>query len=162
MLNVVMLSIMTMVFGVYVLWIYRKYGVLSSISESYYRLPKNKKLLFTLFCWGFATPAIIVGDSVLMFLAGAGICFVGAAAAFKEEMDHKVHYIGAMSGIILSQLSIIFDMGLWPISVFAGLIALAIYLRYRKSEKGNAMTWWIEIVAFCSIILALTINMLYE
>lgn len=158
MLNVIMLSLMTLVFGVYVVWIYRRFGVLKSISESYYRLPGRQRYLFTLFCWGFAIPAMIVGNSIPMVLAGVAIAFVGGAAAFKDSMTHTFHYFGALFGIILSQIAIIFNLNLWPISAFAVIIALIIYLKYRKADPDSPMIWWIEIVSFSSVILALTIS----
>jgi hypothetical protein len=81
---------MLAVFFSYVGFIWKKYRVLVSISQSYYRLPKNLQILFTLFCWGFAFPAMIIGSNGLMFFSGGAICFVGAAAAFQEELTHIV------------------------------------------------------------------------
>ncbi len=86
---------MLSVFVTYVGGTSLKYGILGSISETYYRLPKNKKFLFTFFCWGIAFPAMIIASKPLMFFASAGICFAGAAAAFKEKLTHDVHMIGA-------------------------------------------------------------------
>lgn len=110
---------MLFVFIAYVSTITYKYGILPSISESYYRLPRQQSMFFTLFCWGFALVAMILGiltvDSVLLFLAGAGIVFVGAAAAFKEPLTGKVHSYAAGIGIVLSQLAIILDFHMYHI-----------------------------------------------
>jgi len=112
---------MLTVFVSYVSFIWIKYGVQRSISDSYYRLPKNLQPLFTLFCWGFAFPAIIIGvdltDNFLMFLAGAGICFVGAAAQFKEELTKGVHMIGAYGGVLFSQLAIAINFHMYYMNV---------------------------------------------
>lgn len=143
---------MVVVFCTYVTCIGLKYGILPSISESYYVLPKNYKPLFTLFCWAFAFPAIILGSTPLMFFAGAGICFVGAAAAFKEKMTKEVHYGGAMVGIICSQLSIGLDFHFYYINAFFIITAALIIL--LKKYLSNT-TWWIEIDAFISICMAI-------
>ena len=54
-------TLMFSVFISYVSFIWIKYGILPSISDSWYHLPENLKVLFTLFCWGFALPAAIIG-----------------------------------------------------------------------------------------------------
>ena len=64
--------VMISVFLGYILYIIARYGVQSSVSQSFYVLPKNLKILFTLFCWGFVFPAIILSSNPLMFFAGAG------------------------------------------------------------------------------------------
>lgn len=145
--------IMVTVFVTYIGFILIKYGVLPSVSESYYRLPRKYQFLFTLFCWGFAIPAIICGDSLLMFLAGSGIAFVGAAAAFKEKMENWVHMTGAYFGIAMSQLSIYFDFGLLYVNIISVSLAILITLLSLKWIKNKI--WWIEIVAFLSICYAL-------
>ena len=142
--------IMLLVFITYVSFIWRNYGVLPSISESYYVLPKSEKLLFTLFCWSFAIPAMILGSSLagtpLMFLAGIGICFVGAAAQFKQELIKEVHTIGAFCGILFSQLSIAFDFKMYYVNVIFVVLGLLILLTKIKNR-----IWWLELVAFSSI-----------
>lgn len=150
-------TILLTVFVSYVFYIWTKYGVLPSISESYYRLPKKLKPLFTFFCWGFAFPSMILGSSSLMFLAGAGICFVGAAAAFQEKMTHDVHMLGAGVGITASQLAIIFQYDMWPIS--ATFVGLSLLMLIFKGKINNKHIWWIEILAFTSICIVLGINL---
>ena len=149
--------VMLVVFFSYVGYIWAKYGVQTSISQSYYVLPEKLRPLMTFFCWGFALPAIILGSSGVMFLAGAGICFVGAAAAFQEEMTHEVHMIGAGVGVLASQLAIIFQYGMWPITaVFAGIsISLLLFAKQIKEKQ----IWWIEIAAFLSICLVLGLKL---
>jgi hypothetical protein len=141
----------------YVSWIWARYGVLKSISQSYYELPQNLQPLFTFFCWGFALPAIIVGSTGWMFLAGAGIGFVGAAAAFQEDMTHDVHMVGAGVGVGASQLAIFLNFGLWPINIAFISIGLLLLL-FRKKIK--TWMWWTEIAAFISICVALGIKVI--
>ena len=150
----ILYGIMVAVFVSYVTYIWAKYGVQHSISQSYYVLPEKLRFLMTLFCWGFAIPAIIVGGTGLMFLAGSGIAFVGAAAAFQEKMTKEVHYIGAGVGVAASQLSMFVNFGLWPINVVFFAIALPLFL-FRKKIKN--WIWWAEIAAFVSICIGLGI-----
>lgn len=142
--------IMLSTFVLYVGSIWIRFGVLPSISESYYRLPKKQEILFTVFCWLFAGPAIVIGLELTggpwMFFAGAGIMFVGAAAAFKEDLPHKVHSIGAIIGIVWSQLSIAFDFQMYYINIVSVVLAAIIYFIIKKNR-----IWWIELVAFSSI-----------
>ena len=146
---------MVSVFFTYVIGIASKYGILGSISESYYRLPDKWKFVFTFFCWSISIPAIILGDSVFMFLAGTSIAFVGAAASFKEKTEHKVHMIGAFTGVIFSQLSIAFDFHFyWINTVFLSWVLLIVILTWVL-KRNIKYFYWIEIVAFLSIIISL-------
>lgn len=149
---VVFYLMMLLVFAGYVSWIWAKYGVLPSISHSYYSLPNNLKFLFTLWCWGYALPAMIVASTPLMFFAGAGICFVGAAAAYREKMTETVHIIGAVAGILFSQLSTIIDFDMWYVTAIYAAIALPLALtRFSKKNICPNRTWWIEILAFIAM-----------
>jgi len=154
--HIILFIAMMTVFISYISFIWIKYGVQSSISQSYYALPKDWNILFTLFCWGFAFPAIILGVEVtgLMFFAGAGIAFVGAAAAIKDTFVEKVHTIAATSGIIFSQLAIFFGYHMWELNVASIVIALLVQLLVKKNTL-----WWVEIVAFLTMAAALFMHL---
>jgi len=149
--------LMILVFISYVSYIWVKYGVQKSISASYYQLPDFYKFLFTLFCWGFAVPALVIGNNLLLFVACAGICFVGAAPDFNSKESDDVHFIAAAFGIATSQIYI-YSVLLMPwVSVISGLIFLILYLGRKRFFKNHI--WWIEIVAFASICYALGYNL---
>lgn len=156
-MNTALFILMISTFLSYLIMIYIRYGILDTISSSYYKLPQNQKFLFTMFCWSFSIPAMILGDSALMFLAGACICFTGAAAAYRQEMTSTVHIIGAVGGVIFSQLSIWIDYPLsekmWLFGVISIIGFIAMYLIKEK-------TWWIETYAFLNICLVLFIKIL--
>ena len=140
----------------YISFIINRYGVLPSISESYYKM-KNDNLfgggLFTLFIWSLSFPLIIVGNTSLMFFAGAFLAFVGAATAFKDlKMTRRVHNIGAIGGIGFGFLSMIIDFKLNEITYFMLLASLILYLLKIKN-----LIWWVEVLAFVLIILGLFI-----
>jgi hypothetical protein len=142
---------MVTVFVGYVATIWSLYGVLPSISESFYRLPQKYNFIFTLALWGFASPAMIIGTPVtgLMFFATAGIMFVGAAAAFKQKLTKTVHIVGASVGMGFSQIAIATSFGLWPITAISVLLISLIFL-FRKYINYTHV-WWIEIICFTAI-----------
>jgi hypothetical protein len=148
---------MVSVFVTYVSFIIYKYGILKSISQSYYELPEKYKPIFTLAMWGFAFPAMIIGTPLtgLMFFAAAGIMFVGAAAPFLEKITKPVHMIGAGSGVLFSQLAISLVFGMWYITL-GFVIASSLLLLFRKQINYKHI-WWIEVLAFTLICISLGI-----
>lgn len=150
MMNIYLLVFVFLVFTGYVIKVVLDAGVLKSISESFYHLEPKKRWIFTLSMWGFAIPVLIVGDTPLMFFAGAGICFVGAAAAFKgDDMTMKVHVVGAVSGVALSMASLWLDFHMWYFPVSFCICAILLFLTVKN------YTWWIEILAFYLVLIAL-------
>jgi len=151
MLNIALFITMVTIFVGYVATIIGLYGILPSISDSYYRLPKKWNFMFTLVLWGFGFPALIIGAPVtwLMFAACAGIIFVGAAAAFQQKMTKTVHIVGAAVGMVLSQIAIATSFGLWPITAVCVPLAGLIFL-FRK-QINYTHVFWIEIICFTAI-----------
>lgn len=150
------------IFTGYLVFVITKFeGVLPSISDSYYELEKKKKnsgILFTFALWLFAIPVMIAAEKGLMFGACAGICFVGAASAFKQDMTGKVHNIGAIGGICLGLASLWLDFGLWYF-VIPMLAIIGVIYRFRETYCKNYI-WWIELVAFYGIVGGLFIGRL--
>ena len=139
MLTTILFILMVTVFLTYVSFIWSKYGKQKSISESYYVLQKEKKgFLFVLFTWLFAFPAMILGNSYLMTLAGGGIVVVGAAAAMHKFPTRTVHMIGAVGGMILACLAMIIQYHMWYMT--AGVLALMPITYFL--DKKHFMWWW--------------------
>lgn len=149
--------VMVSVFTGYIGFVWKRYGVLKSISHSYHKLPSNKRFLFTLFCWGFTIPALIIGLNLsesltyqfTMFLAGAGILFVGAApATIDNYLETKVHTISAFGGMFFSLLFILLILSkFWYFAIFDLLIISFIY------KKSINRIWWIEIIIFITYLI---------
>ena len=80
-----------------------KFGVPKSISDSHYLWKgKGYDYLFTFVMWSVGIPILIYWVSLspdnykfLPFLSISGMCFVGAACAFKETLTSTVHYASA-------------------------------------------------------------------
>lgn len=136
------------IFTLYVIYVWINYGILKSISDSYYHI--KHKSLFTLSLWGFSVFALASVQNVWLFLSVIGICFVGAAPKFRMKFEGDVHYVAAMSGILFGGIALI-SLGFWYLSLL--MITGIIILHFTVSNK----TWWQEILAFYIIILGLFI-----
>lgn len=141
-----MIAFQLSIFSVYLLFLISRFGVLPSISESYYRLGKLN-WMFTVFTWSLAVSTIFNG-SALFFVSGAFMAFVGAATAFKESMTSTVHYVGAAGSIVFAMLAFWFDYGLWWPALFASFGSLL--LAYIPNR-----IWWIEIYCFVIYLLGI-------
>lgn len=151
-----LLLFVTIVYILYISFIVYKYGVLPSISDSYYMMKDNiiGGSLFTFFIWSISLPLIVVSNTPLMFFAGAFLAFVGASPAFKDlKMTKRVHTIGAVGGILFGFLSLMIDFKLNELTYFAIVISLICYLLEIKN-----IIWWVENLALCVILYGLYIS----
>lgn len=149
-LTLTQLLVITLYLGL----ITKRYGVLPSISDSWYSLPLKEKFLFTLFTWGLGIPMLFYGN-VWFFLAGSGLSFVGAATQFKSMigLTKEVHYAGAVVGIFASLIGIWVEWdNLLPLIWFI-FFALSIQISYIKNKL-----WWQEIVAVVLILWGLLVK----
>ena len=143
---------MNICFFGYIYLITTLYGVQPSVSESYYRLPRNMQWLFTIATWGYALPAMIIGLELtgngLVFLSGAGIAFVGASPLFHEKgISRTVHMIGAITGIG-AMLVFMAVIGQWYTAILFMLLSLLVVaVKWLRDD----ITWWVEIAAYISI-----------
>lgn len=144
---------MVSVFISYVSFIWIKYGIQKSISESYYVLPKKQNFLFVLFTWLFAFPAMYLGNSLLMFFAAGGIVWVGANAAMHKNPTRAIHLIAAIGGMVLGCLAMTFQYDMWYV---VAIIAASLPITYLLDKKH--IMWWAEIIIFTAISIVLGIS----
>ena len=159
---------MQLAFFGYVGYIAIRYGVQSSVSESYYRLPKSLRWVFTLVTWGYAFCAIYIGLELtgngLVFLSGVGIGFVGAAPLFHKEAEGSgrstlegiVHMVGAIVGITAMQIFLCV-VGFWWITLLFAVVSGLLFIWKRTYSH---YVWWVEIAAFMSIALFYAIKLI--
>ena len=99
----VIVAIVAMVMFVAYLWLMAKlHGIQPSISDNYY--VSRHRWTFVMVMWwvGFGMlPAMLEVTPEIWqfsaFICCAGIAFVGAAAAFREEVTRQVHFAGAIT-----------------------------------------------------------------
>ena len=131
-----------------------RFGIPKSISETYYLFGKYGWLLqATLMAVAFMVmPELIERSSedtqFLAFLACSGLAFVGAAPLFKNDLEGKVHYVGAAmccGGLVLWQL---FN-STWVVPVICFGAVLIPMLMNKK------YIWWLEIATIVSAYVSL-------
>jgi len=143
--------IQSLIFVLFVGFVWYRYGVLPSISESWYRLPGHWKDLFTFFCWGIGGTMLFQTDGTtpLFFISGSGFGFVGVATMFRsgDKVTKWVHFTGAVAGILFALI------GIWvertdPYPFFIWISSIPIILIFRIKNY----LWWNELVAFFAVI----------
>lgn len=151
--------IQMLIFLLYVGFITYKFGVLPSISDSWYELkPLKLGFLFTLFCWSIGFLLVTYSgytNTPFFFLSGAGLCFVGVATAFKikKSTERRIHVIGANVCVLSALVGLWVDFHLW---YFLPLFLLC-YLILKLLKIKNII-WWVEITAFVLILIGLLIK----
>ena len=150
---------MTVTFPIYTLYILwrNKWKVLHSISDSYYMLKQkeyNEEIFFTLFTFFLGIGLILQYPyHFLFFPAGMGLFWVGTQTQFKSEVSIKgrIHYIGAVLCILLSLIGLTLNGVYLPLLVM--LVGTPLIYWIRKQEGD--FIWWVEILAFLTIIIGL-------
>lgn len=167
--------------AIYLLFIYYKYGIQKSISESYYRLTNKQKPLFylalvatsVLFIIGYAIENNNPLQVTLLFLAGSAICFTGAAAEFKgTKLTEIVHTVGASTGYVLGYIFLIAVHGFNSVwFIVPSLISIYMLKKYIKHKRylhesndytsyyENTFVWWAEIIGLITIYLGIIIKL---
>lgn len=150
----IFLTLSLLIFTLYVVFIWYKFGIQKSISDSYYRLKGINQAIFTLFIWGSSICLMIAASTTMMFFAGTLICFVGAAPAFKKTMmENTVHIVGASGGFALGFLSIIHEFGFWWLALPAAILAAT----FKKSSPYYI--WFAEIIGFATIWISIALGL---
>jgi hypothetical protein len=152
----IVIGLLSFIFVFYNTWIWKRYGILPSMSASYYKLKEDKRLgkhgktLFLAFCWSLGALMLAVSSMYYMydavgflFASGAGLIFTGTAAAFEEEMTGVVHYTGATVSIGAAFVGLWLIAGLWPIGAVFLLVSGVFYMLKLKN-----IILWMEYLAF--------------
>lgn len=146
------LILLTFLFISYNSVIYFRFGLLPSISDSYYKLEtENKGFIFNLFIW-FISLGFIFSSPNLLFTIGCILLLgVSTSPLFKDNnIDKYIHSLGAIIGIFLALLSLVIYNGFYyPISIVIGVTSLFNILKIKSK------IYWIEVVSFTIILITL-------
>jgi len=128
-----------------------KYGVLHSISRSFYTLRElGKGYWFRILMFTSGLLLILIAayygseHSWALYTSGIGAILTGAAAMYLDKITGIVHYIS--SAVML--IGVIVFIGLiytWALLVLA-FAGLAIAVKYRKTMPNPV--YWYEVYAF--------------
>lgn len=134
------------IFTLYIIGVMVVYGVLPSISDSYYHIPQGYKLIFSFALIGFAFPIVMFDKKFLNFIAGGLICFVAVSPDFHLVYEGDIHYACAVGGVIFGMLSLWINYKGWKYVVVFILLAMLVILTLPNA------TWWVEVLAFYTIL----------
>ena len=175
------LSILPIV--IYLIFVYVKYGLQKSISESYYKLTRKEKPLF-FFALVLTSMFMIVSygienagtiNALVLFFAGSGICYTAAASQFKSgNITESVHVVGAVGGYVLGYIFIGIEHKFESLFfIIPSLLLIVIIHLIEKSKEDrqhlynlsaeltdikvyvNKSIWWAEIIGFLTIYLSI-------
>lgn len=144
----------------YVVWTIKQGGGLpSSISATYYRIRHKWVFQVAMFLsGGLLMPAMleITPEPIefLAFLGCAGVILVGASPNFKDEMEGRIHTVGAGLLLVCSQLLVAL-LTPYLLLAWGGLIAHLV-VRLNKTDEVVSLRgffasaralFWAEIIA---------------
>lgn len=134
------------------------FGVPKSISDTHYLWKsKGRDYLFTFVMWFTGIPVLIYWISVspekfqfIPFLSISGMCFVGAACAFKEHLTAAVHYTSAGVWAFFATLYFILVHD-W-IAISAGVVTFILMALFIGRKH---FTFWAEIACVITMIIGI-------
>ena len=125
------------------------HGIQPSISDNYY--VSRHRWMFTMVMWMVAfgmLPAMLEVTPTMWqfsaFICCAGIAFVGAAAAFREEMTRQVHNAGALTSAAGAFLWTAFVVP--PMAGVGFLTCCVLMLQLHKH-----IIYWLEVTCFAMV-----------
>ncbi len=144
------------IFISYLVHVYIRFGILPSISASYYALRRDgNKWLFIIFMYYLAVSLLLVASlnphpmAWTFFVAGSAAAFVGIAARYREKLDERIHVGAAYSLIIFNLLGIgLVFSNFWPAYFFIVLGLVGAIFQNKIKNFG----YWTEVLAFVCII----------
>lgn len=149
-----MLTVLTLImaawFTGYIYFIQKRYGKLTSISASTYRLAEEKdmyKWLFWIWLVGLGAMNLAQGMDVWGFWTSVGLMFTGITVDHDGSFaaENKLHTVAAFSAIILGVAGMFFLHGMiFPFAVI-GICAIALM-------GTKTYIWDMEVIAFYTIL----------
>ena len=147
---IVTLAQIAVFFG-FIAYIVKRFGIITSISDSVYFFKTNERVYFTIALWTIALLNYFQPMDMYGAVASGMLFFTGVTINFKSNAAHGniVHYLSAGTALLISVLGLMIMHGLWylPIPIIL-LCGLAYYLGGFKY-----FVWWLEIIVFVHIMI---------
>lgn len=139
----------------YYLYTSRTFRVQQSISDVFWRSQDKYGptsvvpwLLFYGFLLAVGLPFHIMILSGWSFFAMVGLIFIGTAAQYwRDDLTRRVHYVGAIGGVLLAFVAL--GMKMWIISLIFFIIYLLLLWLLRSARF---FIWWVEWIALLFVI----------
>lgn len=149
------------------------HGIQPSISDNYYvsRHPWTFTLVFWLVAFTMLPPMLSATSETWQFtafLACAGIAFVGAAAAYRQQLTNTVHIAGAATSGLMA---IVWAYTICPpLPTLALIVAAYLLLSKPRCQQPPCLQhqsqvstiYWLEVTAFATTYLTYFIHFLIE
>lgn len=170
-----LIIISLVIFLVYNIMTYAWFGIPYSISDTYYKLEKRKKGAGML----FSTMCVLVGSLLMpalldmtpesyqftVFLACAGLIFVGTSPQFKLPLTNTVHYGSAAVCVIFSQIWVGLMVWWVLLPVWGIYLAYTIISIIRQKEGvflykflQTKPMFWVEVFALFNTYISILIQ----
>ncbi len=133
MVNQISVFLMLCIHFLFMSHILYNYGLISSISNSYYQLKGRDKVLFTL--WAVLLGAFIMGlnyGSITGLLSGLGLWIVAVSPLYKNEVIKFPHFIGAGISAISIHIDMLFNEYYLLFGLSIGSIIISLYFFFWK------------------------------
>jgi hypothetical protein len=131
----------------YLTYIVCRYGVLPSISNSFYAT--GQRPIFFIAMVGFSTPLLYGNESIYLSLSVMCIWLLATASAYHERLGRLIHYPAAFMAVVWGMLVVGIDCGRWDLVVV--FVVTSTLMTFFLKNK----IWWIEIAAFITFYTAI-------
>jgi hypothetical protein len=131
-----------------------KFGIPTSLSESYYNLGGKDGKGFFFYLMLAITVFLMLAPMVEAakfwgFLCGAALLFVGAAPAFKKDgsgsLDPIIHIVSTII-CAASAMAVLIKINLWWMAIIT--LAIAVGLAFWTKTVKKCYVFWLEMAAF--------------
>ena len=146
------------VFAIYLILTAKLHGIQPSISDNYY--VSRHRWMFTMVMWMVAfgmLPAMLDVTPTMWqfsaFICCAGIAFVGAAVAFREEVTRQVHFTGAITSAVGAFL---WTACVLPPMAGVGFLTCCGLLLFLRRH----VVYWLEVTCFAMVFVTYILRLL--
>lgn len=146
------------VFAIYLILMAKLHGIQPSISDNYY--VSRHRWLFTAVMWwvgiGMLPAMLDVTPEIWQFSAFfccGGVVFVGAAAAFREEVTRQVHFSGAITS---AAGAFLWTACVLPPMAAVGFLTCCWLLLFLHRH----IVYWLEVTCFAMVFVTYILRLL--